>query len=89
MNAPQVNDNRITAFVFGAVFNLLAMGFSDPIILYAIKTFVGGLIWLGFQLAANYFAFRIRLKEEALKASEKKYDALEKKEDTKDLQQNN
>lgn len=81
MNAPQIQDYRLTAFVFGAVFNLLALGINEPLILYAIKSIVGGFIWLGFQVAASYFAYRMRLKEMKHSASEKKYDAEQENED--------
>ena len=74
MNAQQTSNNRLTAFVFGAVFNLLAMGLQEPIIQFAVKTAVGGFIWLVFQLIGNLLDRRIRRWEEKqLSASEKKY----------------
>ena len=82
MNAQQNSTNRLTAFVFGAVFNLFAMGLQEPVILFAVKTAIGGFIWLIFQLIGSYLAHRIRRWEDKqLSASEKKYGEEEKHED--------
>ena len=47
--------NTWTAFVFGAVFNLLAAAPDETLIEFTIKTVIGGLIWLTFQIIANRF----------------------------------
>jgi hypothetical protein len=48
-----VVSNTWTAFVFGAVFNWLAALPDENLIVYAVKTLIGGGIWLLFQVLAN------------------------------------
>ena len=47
-------DVVLTACIWGA--NLDFAGLTD----YAIKALIGGVIWLGFRLAADYVSRRIR-----------------------------
>jgi hypothetical protein len=47
--------NTWTALVFGALFNVLTASANETLIYYTIKTVIGGVIWLGFQLLADYF----------------------------------
>jgi hypothetical protein len=58
--------NTWTAFVFGAVFNVLTAKMDDTLIAFVIKTVIGGVIWLAFQMVADYY---------------KKKDAVKKKDD--------
>jgi hypothetical protein len=43
------------AFVFGAVFNVIAASPNETLIYYAIKTIIGGAIWLAFQIVADRY----------------------------------
>lgn len=52
MDTPQIT-NRWSALVFGAVFNFLTAGSDGNLIVYTIKTLIGGLIWFGFQVLAD------------------------------------
>jgi hypothetical protein len=65
----QLITNRWTALVFGAVFNLLSAGATGSLIEYTIKTLIGGLIWFGFQVAADRIKKR---SEEAAKQQQNK-----------------
>jgi hypothetical protein len=69
----QLISNRWTALVFGAVFNFLSAGVTENLIEYAIKTLIGGLVWFGFQVAAD------RMKKRGEAAAKKEQDKNEKK----------
>ncbi|MEW6469661.1 MAG: hypothetical protein AB1458_12090 [Bacteroidota bacterium] len=46
------------AFVFGAVFNVLAAKPDETLVYYTIKTLIGGVIWLTFQILADKYRAR-------------------------------
>lgn len=46
--------NSWTALVFGAVFNLLATSVDENLIVFTIKTLIGGAIWMVFQIWADH-----------------------------------
>jgi hypothetical protein len=47
--------NTWTAFVFGAVFNVLTAKLDETLIQFTIKTIIGGVIWLAFQIVADRY----------------------------------
>ena len=55
--------NTWTAFVFGAVFNVLSAQVDETLIAFTIKTVIGGVIWLTFQLVADYYKNRNAVKK--------------------------
>lgn len=73
----QLITNRWTALVFGAVFNFITADSTGSLIVYTVKTLIGGLIWFGFQVLAD------RMKkgsEEAAKEQQNKTDENEPRE---------
>ncbi len=55
--------NTWTAFVFGAVFNVLTVKMDETLIAFVIKTVIGGVIWLTFQLVADYYKRKYAVKK--------------------------
>jgi hypothetical protein len=43
-----------TALVFGAVFNFLTINPDETLLIYVLKTVIGGVVWLTFQVWADY-----------------------------------
>ncbi|MCU0432512.1 MAG: hypothetical protein MUC87_03530 [Bacteroidia bacterium] len=43
-----------TALVFGAVFNFLTINPDETLFIYVLKTVIGGVVWLTFQVWADY-----------------------------------
>jgi hypothetical protein len=65
--------NSWTALVFGAVFNLLATNVDENLIVFTIKTLIGGLIWMAFQIWADRIKRRnAQNKDEHKNGEEKK-----------------
>ncbi len=64
--------NSWTALVFGAVFNLLATSVDETLIVFTIKTVIGGAIWMAFQIWADRIKRRNAESKDEHKSSEEK-----------------
>lgn len=51
--------SNTVAFLFGAIFNILANTDYASLIDYALKALIGGVIWLLFKLIGDYISSRI------------------------------
>jgi hypothetical protein len=49
-------NNDLNIFLLGAIFNILAGIDFNSLIDYSLKAFVGGVIWLGFKILADYMS---------------------------------
>jgi hypothetical protein len=53
MNTQLILENRWTALVFGAVFNVMTSHPDEMLVHYTLRTLIGGVVWLGCQVAAD------------------------------------
>jgi len=57
MSATQLGvTSQWAVFLFGAVFSFLTSPTEESLLYYAVKTFIGGAIWLAFQIVTNRIA---------------------------------
>lgn len=57
----QLNDSSSSVFLTGTI--LFANVDSSSLIEYAIKAAIGGAIWMGFKLAADYVNLKLKAKK--------------------------
>ncbi len=55
----QINHNNLSIFLLGAILNIMAVIDYNSLLDYSLKAVIGGLIWLGFKIAGEYFTKRI------------------------------
>lgn len=48
------------AFLFGAIFNILANLQYFSLLDYTLKAFIGGIVWLGFKLLGDHLSTRYK-----------------------------
>jgi heme/copper-type cytochrome/quinol oxidase subunit 3 len=57
--APHHNsESNMTVFLLGAIFNIMASTEWSSLADYALKAFVGGIIWLLFKLVGDYISHK-------------------------------
>ncbi len=57
-------ENHLSVFLLGAILNILAAIDYTSLIDYSLKAVIGGIIWLGFKMAGEYFTKRIHSTKE-------------------------
>jgi hypothetical protein len=65
-NQPTDTSNT-TVFLFGAIFSILANLDYASLTDYAVKAFIGGVIWLAFKITGDYFTAKLHLFQEQSK----------------------
>ncbi len=61
INQHQTSGNTV-AFLFGAIFNILANTDYASLIDYALKAVIGGVIWLLFKIIGDYISAYLQAK---------------------------
>jgi hypothetical protein len=64
--------SNTVAFLFGAIFNILANTDYASMIDYALKALIGGVIWLLFKILGDYISSFMLTKRKAKKQQRKK-----------------
>jgi hypothetical protein len=69
MNTTQTNygSGNTVAFLFGAVFNLLANTDYSSLIDYSVKAIIGGVVMMLFKLLSDYISRKLFPKKKRLK----------------------
>jgi hypothetical protein len=62
-----------SSFMLGALLNLMAVIDMTGLLDYAIKAFIGGLIWLGFKFLGDYVSRKMNPNQEGEKPPEDKF----------------
>lgn len=57
IHQPQTSGNTV-AFLFGAIFNILANTDYGSLVDYGLKAVIGGVIWLLFKIIGDYITSR-------------------------------
>lgn len=63
--------SNTVAFLFGAIFNILANTDYASLIDYALKAVIGGVIWLLFKILGDYISSNINAKKKNKKFQRK------------------
>jgi hypothetical protein len=63
--------SNTVAFLFGAIFNILANTDYASLIDYALKAVIGGVIWLLFKILGDYISYYLHAKRKSKKQPRK------------------